>query len=149
MNDASLKLANKIPVLLMFPVAAVAVYFIGANVTDTGAQVVDGSRRWLLVFLGIYAGNYAVAWFMRNSWPAAMIRMLACGLFAYIAISELVDVLGGAWGHWHQLLGGEGTLPEKNVSALRYTTTAWTVGLTMMAVCIALGFESGETTDSQ
>ena len=136
-----MKLANKIPVLMMIPVAGVAIYFIGTNVSDIPSQIVGGSRQWLLIFLGVYVINYTIAWFLRLSWTASMIRMLGCGLFAYVAISELVDVLGGMWGHWHQLLGGEGDLGIPTVAAVRYAVTAWTIGLVMMVICIALGFE--------
>ncbi|MBN2341333.1 MAG: hypothetical protein JXX29_07325 [Deltaproteobacteria bacterium] len=138
-------LANKIPVLLMFPVGAIAIYFLGANVHDVPSQMVHGARQWLLILLGVYAINFSVAWFLKNSWPAALGRMLVCGLFAYIAISELVDLLGNYWGHWGQLLGGEGRLDISTVHAARYAGTAWLVGLVMMVLCVAVGFEDRET----
>ncbi|MBN2714494.1 MAG: hypothetical protein JXX14_01490 [Deltaproteobacteria bacterium] len=139
-----MRLNNKIPILLMFPVAALAIYFIGGRVVDVQSQIVSASRQWLLIFLGVYGVNFILAWFLKNAWTPALIRLLGCGLFAYVAISELVDTVGGMWGHLHQLLGGEGTLDDTVVNAVRYTVTAWTVGLTMMVVCIAIGFESGK-----
>ncbi len=136
-----MKLSNKVPFLLIFPVSAAAIYFLGMNVVDTASQSVESSRQWLLIFIGVYVANYTFAWMLRYSWPVTMIRMLGCGLFAYIAISELIDVLGGMWGHWLQLLGGEGGLPLTLVAATRYTTVAWLVALVMMILCIAMGFE--------
>ncbi|MBN2530701.1 MAG: hypothetical protein JXR76_30215 [Deltaproteobacteria bacterium] len=140
-----MKLANKIPFLLMFPVSAVAVYFIGAGVTDIDTRIVDGSRQWLLVFSGVYLVNNVVSWFLRHSWTAALVRMLVCGLFAYISISELIDIIGGMWGHWGQLLGSEGPLDANVASAVRYTIVSWLVCLVMMIVSIAVGFEADES----
>lgn len=135
-------LSNKIPVLLMFPIAAIAIYFLGGKVQDVPSEIVNGARKWMVIFLGVYIFNYVLAWFLRDSWPAAMARMLGCGLFGYIAISELVDLFGGYWGHWSQLFGGEGPLENQTVYAARYVATVWTVNVVMMVLCISVGFES-------
>lgn len=140
-----MSLPNKIPMLLMLPVCGIAVYFLGGQVAEIDSQIVSGSRNWILIHFMVYLANFVLAWFLRTSWPVTMGRMLVCGLFAYISISELIDLLGGYYGQWSQLLGGDGKLGETIVNAVRYTITAWMVSFVMMVVCIAVGFEAEDS----
>lgn len=142
-------LPNKLAVLLMLPIASIGIYVVGNNVEDVENNIVNASKNWLLIHLTVYFFNYILAWFARASWPVTMGRMLICGVFGFICLSELVDLIGHNYGNWAQLLGGEGVLSEISVKATRYAIISWISATVLMITSIGIGFESdNESNDS-
>jgi len=136
-----LKPVEKLPLLLMPPLGAIAIFVISGRSGAAAYDLVSGARDWVLICVSVYTVALVVAWFLRHSWPAAMGRMLLCGLFAYVGISRIVDIVGRHWSNVWQIFGAAGSLPTDEVAALRWALAAWTVCLGMMVTAIATGFE--------
>jgi magnesium-transporting ATPase (P-type) len=139
-------LQNKIVILLIIAVAAISVYLLGDNVFNIAPQdikkEVSSARDWLIIISVIYVLNFIIAWLFKGSWSVTLGRMLVCGFFGYIVISEFIDIAGQNYNIWGELLKGEGSTDIAAIKAIRYTMTAWIVSFVMTVICIGVGFES-------
>ncbi len=124
----------------MLPIGAIGIYFIGAGVTTVNYDVLS-SRNWLLATLMAYIVNYAIAWFLKHSFGWTAVRMLISSIFAYLSISEIVDLMGENFDNIGQIMGGSGSLTGEAIKEIRFITVAWIFSLVLMITAIAVGFE--------
>ena len=134
--------AAKIALIAVWPLAGLGlVAFLLSLAGELPAEHGEPVRRaawWLATLAGLYAVNWIVAWRMRDSWTATLVRLLAWGAAAYLCVSNLLDIFAADRSLLSRILDFSA---GAEVSAPRGRALAWLLGAIMAVVCIGLGFE--------
>ncbi|MBN2802830.1 MAG: hypothetical protein JXR91_07035 [Deltaproteobacteria bacterium] len=136
-----MKLSNKIPLILIFPIGAIGLYFMGENTPNVSFEEISSVRNWLWGAVVVYSINFILAWFFKDSFGWNMARMLFSGVIAYISISQLISLGGENFDNIFQIFGAAGSLDQDYAKDFRYIMITWLYLLVMMIISIAVGFE--------
>ena len=144
---------TRIALVALLPLLAAAALLAGRSaggdaVGAEPAAELASSRTWLALIGGAYLVNYAIAWPTRRSWTSALVRSLLWAVVAFIAVSELVDLVGEDRGIVGRAFGlAEGADPAV-AAAERWLLLNWVLCLVAAGLGIGVGFEGGASEES-
>jgi hypothetical protein len=129
----------RIALIALWPVVVLALLVAARAGAAASAGAAGTALNWLAALGGLYLVSYAVAWFTRQSWTAALVRSLLWAVAAFVCIGGIADMFAEQRDLLDRLLGSEAG-PE--ATALRWRLGCWFVGLGMAATGIGVGFEA-------
>ncbi len=134
----------RIALLALWPVLVIGLLVAaragGASAGEQGERL-RTALGWLSALGGLYLVSYAVAWFTRRSWTAALVRSLLWAVAAFICMNGIADMFAEHRDLLDRLFGSGAGTGQEAARALRWRLACWVVGLGMAATCVGMGFE--------